>query len=184
LDKAKVIELIDANAKDAERVISEKIAIWAEYELFSGLWWMGVGLAILPWIAWLIARPRKSTDRLLYVGGMVALFSVMADVLGDQFAFWHYRFNVIPILPTYIPWDITLMPVTVMFFLQIKPKANPYLKALLYAVLTSYVAEPVFHALHVYNPQHWRYSYSVPIQFALYLAAHWMMQHRNRFDRL
>jgi hypothetical protein len=65
VDKQKIIELIDSNAEKAEDVISEKIKIWAEYELFSALWWMSVVLTLLPWVIWLLVRPKESTDRLL-----------------------------------------------------------------------------------------------------------------------
>nr|WP_306812944.1 CBO0543 family protein [Paenibacillus soyae] len=145
---------------------------------------MGVALTVVPWVIWFIFRPKYSTDRLLYVGLMVMVFSMTADVLGDQFALWHYRFNVIPILPTYIPWDLTLMPVTIMLILQIKPNSNVYLKALLFALISSYIAEPIFHWLGVYNPKNWRYTYSVMIQFLLFLAANYMLKSRNEFEQI
>jgi hypothetical protein len=184
MDNSRVVELIDANTEQAEAAIREKIHIWAEHVVFSDLWWMGVGLTIIPWIIWFMVRPKQSTDRLLYIGLMAAIFSTVFDVLGDQIALWHYRFNVIPILPTYIPWDLTLMPVSVMLALQFKPNANPYMKASIFAVLTSYVAEPFFNWLGVYQPKIWRYSYSLPIQFLVYIAAHYLLRLRNRFSPL
>ncbi|MFZ3590271.1 CBO0543 family protein [Bacillus sp. DJP31] len=68
--------------------------------------------------------------------------SLVLDVLGDQLGIWHYRFNVLPVLPSYFPWDITLMPVTIMFFSQVKPHVNPIIKAVLFTLLTSYISEP------------------------------------------
>lgn len=184
MDKQKIIELIDSNAEKAGDVISEKIKIWAEYELFSALWWMGVVLTLLPWVIWFLVRPKESTDRLLYVGLMVMVFSLTTDVLGDQFSLWHYRFNVIPTIPTYVPWDITLMPVTIMLILQTKPRTNIYLKALIFALISSYIAEPIFHWVGVYNPKNWRYTYSVPIQFLLYIAAYYILQRRSNFEQI
>jgi hypothetical protein len=73
--------------------------------MFSNLWWFGVFLSIVPWIAWFAFRKKQSTDRLLYAGFFVMVISLVLDVLGDQFGLWHYRFNVIPVLPTYLPWD-------------------------------------------------------------------------------
>lgn len=57
----------------------------------------------------------RSTDRILYTGFFVMVISLVLDILGDQLGFWHYRFNVIPVLPTYFPWDLTLMPLTQIF---------------------------------------------------------------------
>ncbi len=130
-----------------------------------------------------LVRNKNSTDRILYVGFFVMSISLTLDILGDQFGYWHYRYNVIPIVPTYLPWDMTLMPLAIMFLIQVKPKINPYLKAILFALLTSYVAEPFIKWLMIYNPKEWKYSYSVPIQFIIYLVAHYLSR-RNKFNEL
>ncbi|KRE82452.1 hypothetical protein ASG89_14440 [Paenibacillus sp. Soil766] len=183
MDKEKIVEHIDNNANQIHLLIEQKIAFWKEHVVFSGLWWFGVLLSIVPWIIWFLVRNKNSTDRILYVGFFVMSISVFLDILGDQFGYWHYRFNVIPIVPTYLPWDLTLMPVTIMFLIQIKPKVNPYFKALLFALLTSYAAEPFIKWLMIYNPIEWKFSYSVPIQFVIYLAAHYLSR-RNKFKEL
>jgi len=183
MDNAKVIQLIDSGYDRSETVLGARIDIWMKHEVFSGLWWMGVFLTLIPWLIWIYLRPKKSTDRLLYVGFMVIIFSVIADVLGDQYGLWHYRFNVVPVMPTYLPWDLTLMPVTVLLLLQYKPALNPYLKAAVFALLAAYGAEPFFAWLTVYHPIHWRFSYSLPIHYVLFLAAYYMLR-RNHFDPL
>lgn len=174
MDKEQVIEIIDRNVNVIEGLIYEKIEIWVDYVLFSPLWWLGIALSIVPWIVWGIFRKKNSTARLLLASFFVIVVSLILDVLGDQLAFWHYRFHVIPILPTYLPWDLTLMPVTAMSILQIKPKANPYLKAVIFALLASYVGEPAAAWLDIYEPKNWQYTYSVPIQFLIYVAAHYI----------
>lgn len=183
MEKQEIIHLIDQNASKAEKIIDQKVDIWSSYTLFSDLWWMGVALTVVPWILWFFYRKKESTDRLLYIGFYVMVFSLTLDVLGDQFGLWHYRFNVIPVLPTYFPWDITLMPLTIMVLLQVRPKSNPYLKAILFALGSSYIAEPFFAWLQVYNPIRWNYSYSVPIQFIIFLTAHYLSR-RQKFSNL
>lgn len=120
-------------------------------------------------------------DRLLFVGFMVSLIAVALDVLGDQYGLWHYRFNVVPIIPTYFPWDLTLMPITVMFFLQITPKANPLLKSVVFALASSLIGEPVFYWMDIYNPIHWKFAYSIPIQIAIFLIAYYFCKTRSKF---
>jgi hypothetical protein len=128
-NKESIVQLIDENVSQIEKLIHQKIDIWSTHVLFSGLWWFGVGLSIVPWIIWYLIRDKQSSDRLLYAGLFVMVISLVLDVLGDQWGFWHYRFNVIPVLPTYAPWDLTLMPITVMLLLQIKPQYNPFYKS-------------------------------------------------------
>jgi hypothetical protein len=179
----KYIHLVDKNGKEIEALIYERIDIWLEYVLFTGLWWLGVALSIIPWIVWFFIRKKESTDRLMYAALFVMVISLCLDVLGDQLGLWSYRYNVIPVLPTYLPWDITLMPVTVIIILQIKPEANPYMKAFVFAIISSYLAEPFFHWLQIYNLKHWEYSYSVPIQIIIYLISHHISK-RDHFSFL
>ncbi|MCL7747616.1 CBO0543 family protein [Halalkalibacter alkaliphilus] len=182
-NKEEVITLIDENSNQIEQLLNQKIDIWLEHVLFTGFWWLGVALSIVPWLIWFIFRNNQSTDRLLYVGFFVMVTALILDVLGSQFGLWHYRYNVIPIVPSFLPWDIALMPVTIMFFLQIKPNINPLMKAVLFALVASYIAEPFFTWLEIYQPKTWRYSYSVPIQIIIYLIAHFISR-RNCFSKL
>ncbi|PLT29995.1 CBO0543 family protein [Peribacillus deserti] len=181
-DNKQVRRLIDENYDQIHKLIQEKIEIWFDYVVFSSLWWLGVALSVIPWILWFIFRNKNSTDRILYSGFFVIIISIALDIVGDQFSLWHYRFNVIPIVPTYFPWDITLMPVTVMFILQIKPDTNPFIKAIVFAVFSAYIAEPFFHWLGIYVTLSWKYTYSVPIQFVIYLVAHYLSR-RSHFSK-
>lgn len=82
--KEDVIKLIDSNHNQIEQLIDKKIQIWLDHVLFSGLWWMGVALSIIPWILWFVFRKRDSTDRLLYIAFYVMSVAVVLDILGDQ----------------------------------------------------------------------------------------------------
>jgi len=178
-----LISMQDKNFYKTEELINQKIEIWQEHVLFSGLWWFGVALSTIPWIIWFLIRKKQSTDRILYVGFYIMAISTLLDILGDQAGLWHYRYHVIPTLPTYFPWDVTLMPVTVMILLQLFPKINPWLKAIFFGLLTSYIAEPFIHSLGIYELNTWRYSYSFPIQILIFMSAHWLSQ-RSRFAPL
>ncbi|MBE6185136.1 hypothetical protein G4D61_10940 [Bacillus ginsengihumi] len=178
-----IIKMTDKNTSQIHVLIEQKVDIWLHYVLFSPLWWIAASLTIIPWIFWLLFRPRESTDRLMYAGFFVMIISLVLDVLGDQYGLWFYRFNLIPVLPTYFPWDLTLMPLSIMFLLQIKPQANPLFKALLFAIATSFIGEPFFAWMKVYVLIHWHYYFSAPIQFCIYLVAHYISR-RTKFSKL
>lgn len=181
--KEEIIEILDKNQNEIEHLISEKIQLWNEYVLFSDLWWMGVGLSIIPWVIWFVFRKKDSTDRLLFIAFYIMAIALVSDVLGDQLGLWHYRYHVIPVLPTYFPWDVTLMPLSIIILLQVKPHVNPWLKAVFFSLVASYAAEPFFDWLGVYEPENWRYSYSVPLQIVVYMSAHYLSK-RNKFAKL
>ncbi|WP_425455967.1 hypothetical protein [Brevibacillus nitrificans] len=65
-----------------------------------------------------------------------------------------------------------------MFFLQIKPNFSPLIKAILFALISSFVAEPIIAWLDLYIPIKWEYIYSFPIQLVIYLLAHALSKHQ------
>jgi hypothetical protein len=155
--------------KEVHEQMVIKYSIWADIVLFTWQWWIGVALSIIPWILWIIFRRKESTLRLLTVGFFVMFLSTFLDSLGVQLGFWYYIHSVLPFIPPYFPWDTTLMPVTVMAFLQYKPNIKPYVKGLIFALMSSYIAEPVAIWMELYKPIIWEHYYSLPIYFVIYL---------------
>lgn len=161
----------------------EMLQMWLQYTVFAWQWWLGVSLSILPWVIWIIFRKKDSSDRLLLAGFFVMLIASWFDLLGICHGRWSYYMNVVPVSPAFVPWDFTLLPVVIMLTIQIKPHLSPVIKALFITLFSSFVVEPFFVWIGLYNPKHWEYIYSVPILFVIYLIAHWLA-HRSGFERL
>jgi hypothetical protein len=145
--------------------------IWAEEILFTWRWWFGVGLVLFFWTLWFLIRKRDSTDRLLYAGFFVMVVSVSLDAIGMQFKAWHYLYPIAPVIPSYLPFDLALMPVVIMILIQVKPRVKPIYKGLIFSLLTSFVGEPIFVFLDIYDPLYWKYYYSFPFYLLIYLTA-------------
>lgn len=173
--------------EDAYNLISQAnvnmISIWLKYTFLTWQWWFGVCLTIIPWVLWLILRRKESTNRLLFTGLFVILISSWFDIIGILFGLWSYYYNVVPFSPAFIPWDFTLLPVTIMFLLQIKPKISPIIKAIVLSVVSSFIVEPFLVWIGVYNPKHWKYIYSFPIIIVIYLVSDWLSK-RSHFEKL
>jgi hypothetical protein len=152
----------------------EAYQFWLENILFHPKWWLGVLFTIIPWVIWFIFRKRESTYSLLLPGFFVITISMFSDIVGSVSGFWIYQFETIPLFPAHIPFNLSLMPVTVMFFLQMRPKVNLYWKAALFAIVTAFIAEPLFIWLELYQPILWKQIYSLPIYFVIYLVANFL----------
>lgn len=159
------------------------IKVWVKYSFLTWQWWLGVCLATIPWVVWMIFKKKESTHRLLLVGLFVMLIASWLDLMGILFGLWSYYFNVVPFSPSSIPWDFTLLPVSIMFLLQFKPTFSPIIKAIGFSVFSSFMAEPFFVWLGTYNPKHWRYIYSFPIVIVIYLVSDWLSK-RVHFEKL
>lgn len=156
---------------------------WKSQILFSWHWWIDLALTILPWIFWLIVKKKDSTHRLLHGGFVVIILTSILDNIGMAFGLWGYNYIIIPLIPPYIPWDFTLFPVTAMLFFQYKTKINPFVKAVVFSALGSFIVQPLFQWLGFYNPKEWKHYYSFPIVIIIYLIAHFFTT-RKSFEKI
>ena len=102
----------------------------------------GRGAGGAPWVVWLIVRDRKKQHSLFYAGLFSMLMATLLDSAGVSQGGWNYNTMLLPYFPEYLPWDLTIMPVVTMLFLQYFPKISPWLKGAAFTVIASYAVEP------------------------------------------
>src|SRR4051812_14934990 len=108
--------------------------------LFTWRWWLGIALIIIPWTLWFIFRKKESTNRLLLAGFTSMLLSYAIESIAMSLGKWSYPFKVVPFSPMlFLPFDLSMLPVAVMFFIQLKPNINPFIKAIVFGVLGAFV---------------------------------------------
>lgn len=158
--------------------------LWANKMIFTWHWWLDVALAVLPWILWIIVRDRKNTHSLLYAGLFTMLAATLLNMVGVSQHSWNYNTLLLPYFPEYLPWDLTVMPVTAMLFYQFFPKINPWLKGAVFGVMAAFIVEPVFMWLGLYELGGWELHYSLPIYFVIFMIGYWMyMRNRREAER-
>jgi hypothetical protein len=162
------IHLLDEVYEMVAEANGKLIDIWFKEIVFSWRWWFEMALAIIPWIVWVKIRDKKNTARLLFVGLVVIIVTNLLDIIGASFNLWHYDYKDFPFVPIYLPWDLTLFPVSVMIMLQFKPNIKVFIKAIVFSFLCSFVFEPLFYLIDMYHPVHWKYWYSLIIYVPLY----------------
>ncbi|WCK53567.1 hypothetical protein PP175_19850 [Aneurinibacillus sp. Ricciae_BoGa-3] len=166
-----------------ERMNREYLAIWRDHILFSWEWWVCLLLTIVPWMAWVKFRKKESSDRLLYAGFFVLIISSYLNFLGISYGLWWYLVDVIPTVPSFVVWDCSVLPVMSMLFLQYKPEYSPYIKALLFSLFNSFVAETIFRWIGFYEPKNWNSLYSFPLYYLIYMMADYLSR-RNAFVKI
>lgn len=172
----------DVNDATSE-VTHALLRIWLKDILWTWKWWVNVSLVVVPWILWRMFVRKESTNRLLYAGFVVIMISSWFDFIGTSLGLWSYSMPIVPTNPTFLPWDFSLIPVTTLFVLQYKPQINPFIKAIFISGITSYVGEPFFKWIGIYDPKEWKYTYSFLIYIGIYLIAHFIST-REKFEKL
>jgi hypothetical protein len=150
----------------------EYLDYWLNHTLFHWDFFLSLFLTIFPWVLWFKFKKKESTYRLLLVGFFVLVISAWLDFLGTMYGLWYYTGKIVPSMPAYGPWDFSVIPVIVMFFIQYKPKTAPFLKALIFAGVSSFIGEPLFQWIGLYVMTKWSVFYSFPIYLLMYLVAH------------
>lgn len=148
------------------------LSFWKETTLWHWEFWFSLFLIVCPWIIWWLCRKRGSEGRLLLVGFFVLLVASWLDFLGVAFGAWFYTGKAVPVMPTFFPWDSSLLPVTVMLWLQFQPHWNPFVKAVIYALIVAFIGEPLFEWLGFYTPLKWHTYYSFPVYIGIFLVSH------------
>jgi hypothetical protein len=177
------IEKMKAIYNQVQTANQQMADIWLKDQLFSLHWWVGIGITIIPWVLWAIFRKKESTNRLLYAGLIVIFLSTIMDLVGVPLGKWSYPIKIVPSLLVYIPAEFSLLPVMVMFFIQIKPQLNPFIKSIIFAGISAYIGIPILTWLRYYYHPNWPYTYSFFILIATYQIAHWFST-LNNFEKL
>lgn len=183
MDWSKITELADDLFKRLHDIHVEFYDLWKDHVFLSWRWWIAVSLIVLPWVFWIIVRKKESTDRLLYAGFFAMLLSSSMDVVGIAMGLWSYPANVFPLMPEFIPFDISSLPVATMLFIQFFPKVKAIYKAIVYGAIGAFAFEPMVHWLGLYDRLGWKSYYSFPILIGIFLASNYIA-HRDSFSKI
>ncbi|HEX7065525.1 MAG TPA: CBO0543 family protein [Bacillales bacterium] len=156
-----------------------KLDIWVKYVLFDWHWWLGIFLVIIPLLIWLIYHQKEAVISLLLAGLSTGILSAFIDTAGHFLGWYDYQYDVLPIAPNYIPWDFVLIPITVMFTIQLFKNINVYLKGLILSALISFVGLPIIRAIGIYKLMDWHYFYSFIALFIIFVLAYQMSKIKN-----
>lgn len=161
----------------------DKFQLWQDHIVFSWRWWLGIVIVLLCLGIWFLLTRNRSRSRFIFAGLVSGIIATGLDLIGVFFGLWDYRYDLFPPVNTYLPWDMLVIPTLILVLLRLKPRINPFLKALLFAAIGSFVGLPLLHWLELYVPLDWSYFYSFPILFIIYLIADFMSK-RHTFAPL
>lgn len=157
------------------------IEFWKNNVFLSFNWWLLIILLILPWFIWWKLVDKKHVKLILTFGFLVTVIVIILDDMGSNLAFWEYPYKIMPILPRLNAVDLSIIPVLYMLVYQYAKKFKTYLLAhIILSAFSSFIAEPIFVALNIYNMPNWKYVYSFPIYIVIAVFAKWTIDSFNR----
>jgi hypothetical protein len=123
-----------------------------------------LSLFILPWFVWWILVDKSRIKQIWLFGALISILIIYLDDIGSELNLWNYPIKLINIVPRLNPIDISVLPIMHMLTYQYFSKWKPFIIAnIIVSFFNSYIAEPFFVKINIYELTNWKYSYSVPI---------------------
>jgi hypothetical protein len=155
----------------------EYIHYWLDHCFLSPRWWFIIILFILSWVIFFRLTKREEWPRLLFLGLIWIMVSANLDGIGFDLGLWGYPGQLIPILPKAYLFDYALILVTYMLLYKYFPKGKTFLYGnIVLSAGASFIAEPVFQWLHIYNIYHWKIGWSFFIYIVLSYLIRWVVE--------
>ncbi len=148
--------------------VQMQILHWREYELYTFQFWLLMTLLILPWFIWWKLVDKKRFLEIIIYGLLISTTATILDELGCQMNLWEYRYDVEPLFPRLIPMNFTMIPIWYMLIYQYFSKWKSFITAnIASAACLTYIGEPIFVMIGIYELLIWKHIYSFPIYIIL-----------------
>lgn len=143
---------------------------WLYHARFTWQWWFLVITITAVWVLWWRVVDKKRIHLIANFGLIFALFAVMFDMIGLNHSAWAYPIRIYWALdPPLLISNITYLPVAFMLVYQRYGGSTPKLFTAftLTSAIISFVFEPLYSWLGIYEPITWKFIYSFPTYIAL-----------------
>ncbi|MCY9662655.1 hypothetical protein P5G65_22685 [Paenibacillus chondroitinus] len=172
--------------KAVEHKLSEMRSQYYFYhDLFSAQWWLLLLLAIAPWIVWWKIVDKSRIKEILLYGVVLSTIVVLLDDIGGELGLWSYPYQVLRLIPRLNAIDFSVLPVIHMLAYQYFKSWKAFLVGnVIMALLFSFIAEPIFVWINIYEMDNWRYIYSFPIYIIKALFVRWLIEYTYKKSNL
>ena len=127
---------------------------WYKFNYFdSWQFWLVVTMLIVPLIVLYLKIDRTRLFELGFFGFCVHLVTTYVDMAGARLGYWSYPYFAIPLFPTALGLDASLIPVVFILLYQwvTDKKRNYYLYALLVGAAFAFIIKPIMNYLDLFR---------------------------------
>lgn len=183
MDKGQKIASVGKLFEKFQHLHMEYGQLWMDETFLHWDWWLSVLFSVGSWGFWIFYRKKESTHRLLYAGIFIIALSLCLDYIGTALGLWYYNGKLTPSFPAWLPYNLCMLPVSIMFLIQTKPHIAGWKKGIFYGLVTAFIGEPIFVWLGFYVMTGWHYIYSILPYALIYIFAEWLTK-RDTFQNV
>ncbi|AEI39681.1 hypothetical protein [Paenibacillus mucilaginosus] len=159
---------MDNNLQSEIKTVSEElknlhIDYWNQYA-FSWEWYLLLAILIVPWliVALLLCKQRVKKSEYVIFTLLVAFLASLLDQFGLGFYLFLYPIKIIPAFHTFLPGSLGVLPAVFLLLFHYY-YTNPmrfFAGVMLFAVATSFIAQPLLVYWNMYVINRWHYTAS------------------------
>lgn len=144
-----------------ESISKTKINNWHQDTFLQWQWWFLLTLLVVSWLIWWKLVDKKRIEEILLYGFLIAIITLTIDSIGLFLNLWEYPYELIPVIPFIIPIDLAVVPcITMLFYQNFKSWKLFIVIIVIFALVSSFIAEPVFILMGFYKLHNWKLFYS------------------------
>jgi hypothetical protein len=167
-----------------QELVTIRVEYWLDHVLFSIQWWFLVAITIGFWIIGWKCLSRERLKEILLVGFAAGLIATLLDDLGTALILWSYKATILPFTPRLNPINLTVLPLCYMLLFQWFKSWKEYgLGLFILALVATFIAEPLFVRINIYDPINWSKMYSLPIYILIGIFLKWLTTRINLAER-
>jgi hypothetical protein len=145
---------------------------WIKGDLFRLKWWLLLGLFLICVYAWWKTVEKSRLSEMLLYTGIIIIFIIALDELGEELALWDYTDDLFPLFPPITAINLSSMPLVYSLVYQhFRTWKKFIIASLIMSLISCFIGEPIFVWSGVYQMLNWKSYYGLPIYFSMALFA-------------
>ncbi|QPC45602.1 CBO0543 family protein [Mangrovibacillus cuniculi] len=137
---------------------------WKENTLFTPQWWILLIIVIGLWFIWWKLVDKSRLMEVCFLGTVVGIVSTLLNSIGIELVLWGFPNQLFSLVKTFNLLDLTFIPITYMLLYQYFTRWLPYsIAVIIFGLLGSFIGQPLFTMLGIYETINWEYVYSFPV---------------------
>jgi hypothetical protein len=140
----------------SNQLVDLRLELWKQYSLFTWKWWMLLIICILSLIIFLVLIRRDKMLQSIAYFGLLYILNRNLDDVATAMDWYDYRIQLEPIIPTMLPANLFVIPISFTLLYQKFINWKSFLIALiLFSGSVAYIALPFMKYLDIYLIKHW-----------------------------
>jgi hypothetical protein len=133
-----------------------RLEIWRKYTLFTWQWWVFAALCVIFLVLFVILIDRKKYLQAIAYLGVIYILNKNLDDLATAMDWYDYRMQLEPIIPTFLPANLFVIPIAYSVIYQHYEKWKSFfISTVVFSGFVAYVALPLAKLAKIYLEKTW-----------------------------